>query len=90
MAGQSRVQRNEKIHENSQSWEQFSDSENLTPDLRTSEHERHALSREALTKKFNSNYGCTYKKYNKFTFYNKAFRTANSHQHCLPSSFLLF
>lgn len=73
MAGQSRVQRNEKIHEKPQSREQFSDSENLTPDLRTSEHERHPLSREALTYKINSNYGCTYKKYNKFTSYNNAF-----------------
>jgi hypothetical protein len=53
MAGQSRVQRNEKIHGKPQSREQFSDSENLTPDLRTSEHERHPLSREALTYKIN-------------------------------------
>jgi hypothetical protein len=31
MAGQRRVQRNEKIHEKPQSREHFSDSENLTP-----------------------------------------------------------
>jgi len=73
MAELSRVQGKETINEKPQSREQFSDSENLPPDLRTSEHERHPLSREALTYKINSNYGCTYKKYNKYTFYNNAF-----------------
>ena len=85
MAGQSRVQWNEKIHENPQSREQFSDSKNLTPYLRTSEHERHPLSRDALTCKMNSNYGCTYKK-NTINLLpiTTPFRIANSHQqHCL-------
>jgi hypothetical protein len=49
MAGLSRVQGKEIINEEPQSRKQFSDSENLTPDLRTSEHERHPLSRDALT-----------------------------------------
>jgi len=80
MAGQNRVLRNEKVHEKLQSREQFSDSANSTPDLRTTKHERHPLNREVLTYKINSDYGRTCKIIINLLPITTPFRIANSQQ----------